>query len=42
MNLRATADIRLMITSKHYNEILRFRGDSVINIKSDKSLTVML
>ena len=42
MNLRATADTRLVITPKHRSEVLRLRKDPVINTKSGKSLIVVL
>ena len=42
MNLRATADTRLVITPKHRSEVLRLAGDPVINIKSGKSLIIAL
>ena len=42
MNLHAIVDTRLIITPKHYNEILKLREDPVINTKSSKNLTVVL
>ena len=42
MNLRATADTKLAITSKHGSAVLRLKLDPIISIKSSKSLTVVL
>jgi hypothetical protein len=42
MNLRATADTKLVITFKHSSAVLRLKLDLIISIKSSKSLTVVL
>jgi hypothetical protein len=42
MNLRATADIRLIITFYHRNKALRLRYDPYMYIVSSKSLMVVL
>jgi hypothetical protein len=42
MNLRAIADIKLVITSKYSSAVLRLKLDPIISIKSNKSLIVIL